>query len=53
MVEQEQLSGMDLLLVQQHLLIISPWVRANQIQYNGAEDYAHITAPVWNSKFLE
>jgi hypothetical protein len=47
MVEQEQLSGMDLLMVQQHLLIIfALWNTGEPNQYNGAqEDYAHITAP--------
>jgi hypothetical protein len=47
MVEQEQLSGMGLLMVQQHLLIIfALWNTAEPNQYNGAqENYAHITAP--------
>jgi hypothetical protein len=45
MVEQEQLSGMGLLMVQQHLLIYVLWI-AEPNQYNGAqENYAHITAP--------
>jgi hypothetical protein len=48
MVEQEQLSGMDLLMVQQHLLIIfALWNTAEPNQYNGAqEDYAHIAPGV-------
>jgi hypothetical protein len=53
MVEQEQLSGMDLLLVQQHLLIICLVVgRAKSVQWS-QEDCSHESACCWNSKFLE
>jgi hypothetical protein len=42
MVEQEQLSGMDLLMVQQHLLIILPYGIPEQISTMEPKDYAHI-----------
>jgi hypothetical protein len=46
MVEQEQLSGMGLLMVHHLLIIFALWNTAEPNQYNGAqEDYAHITAP--------
>jgi hypothetical protein len=45
MVEQEQLSGMGLLMVH-HPYNFALWNTAEPNQYNGAqEDYAHITAP--------
>jgi hypothetical protein len=46
MVEQEQLSGMDLLMVQQHLLIICLMEYREPNQYNGAKKITLTLPPV-------